>query len=175
MKTLVDCAQLVAAVGDAVIASNAAGDIVLWNPGAERMFGYSEAEAIGKQLDIITPERLRHRHWEGYHLSMATGTTKYGNDLLRVPAIHKDGRAMSIAFTVAMLFSNDGKASAVVAVIRDETARFNEDRATRKRIAELEAKLAASFGAEPESAALGKAAVAVNHDAPPVAVCMRPK
>ncbi len=175
MKTLVDCAQLVAAVGDAVIASNAAGDIVLWNPGAARMFGYTEAEAIGKQLDIITPERLRHRHWEGYHKSMATGTTKYGNDLLRVPAIHKDGRAMSIAFTVAMLFSDDGKANAVIAIIRDETARFNEDRATRKRIAELEAQLAASVGATPESAEPGKAAVAVNHDSPPAAVCMRPK
>ena len=170
MKTTIDCGQLVAAVGDAVIASDAAGDIVLWNAGAERMFGYSEAEAIGKQLDIITPERLRHRHWEGYHVSMATGTTKYGNDLLRVPAIHKDGRSMSIAFTVAMLFSGDGKANAVVAIIRDETARFNEDRATRKRIAELEALLVASNGAVSVTAAgVG------SDDAPPPAVCMRPK
>ena len=71
---------------------------------------------------------------------MATGTTKYGNDLLRVPATHKDGRAMSIAFTVAMLFGADGKVSAVVAVIRDDTARFNDDRALRKRLADAEAK-----------------------------------
>ena len=181
MKTLIDCAKLVAAVGDAVIASNAVGDIVLWNPGAERMFGYSEAEALGKQLDIITPERLRHRHWEGYHQSMATGTTKYGNDLLRVPAIHKDGRALSIAFTVAMLFSDDGKASSVIAIIRDETARFNEDRATRKRIAELEALAAANVGAasvtssESGSAASGQAAVSMSDGAPPTAGCMRPK
>jgi hypothetical protein len=75
---------------------------------------------------------------------MATGTTKYGNDLLRVPAVHKDGRAMSIAFTVAMLFTPDQKVSAVVAVIRDDTTRFNDDRALRKRLAELEAKIAAS-------------------------------
>ena len=64
---------------------------------------------------------------------MATGTTKYGNDLLRVPAMHKDGRALSIAFTVAMLFTPDSKVDAVVAIIRDETARFNEERALRKR------------------------------------------
>ena len=144
MNTTIDCHQLVAAIGDAVIASDAEGKIVLWNPGAERIFGWSEAEALGQTLDLITPERLRKRHWEGYDKSMATGTTKYGNDLLKVPALHKDGRQMSIAFTVAMLFDDQHKVSAVVAVIRDETARFNDDRALRKRVAELEAQLAAS-------------------------------
>ena len=143
MKTTIDCQQLVAAVGDAVIASDASGAIVLWNPGAQRMFGYTEEEALGQSLDLITPERLRNRHWEGYHKSMATGTTKYGNDLLRVPATHKDGRAMSIAFTVAMLFTPENKVDAIVAVIRDETVRFNDDRALRKRLAEAEAKVAA--------------------------------
>ena len=86
MNTTIDCQQLVAAIGDAVIASDAKGAIVLWNPGAERMFGHTEAEALGQSLDLITPERLRKRHWEGYDKSMATGTTRYGNDLLRVPA-----------------------------------------------------------------------------------------
>ena len=140
MDTTIDCHQLVAAVGDAIIASDASGVITLWNPGAVRMFGYAEAEALGQSLDLITPERLRPRHWEGYHKSMATGTTRYGNDLLRVPATHKDGRAMSIAFTVAMLFGPDQKVSAVVAIIRDETTRFAEERALKKRVAELEAQ-----------------------------------
>ncbi len=144
MKTSVDCQQIIAGIGDAVIVSDAGGAIILWNAAAERMFGYTEAEALGNSLDLITPERLRARHWEGYHKSMATGITKYGNDLLRVPAVHKDGRAMSIAFTVAMLFAPEQKVSAIVAVIRDETARFNEDRALKKRLAELEAAVAAA-------------------------------
>ena len=143
MNTAIDCQALVAAVGDAIIASDATGAITLWNPGAERMFGYTESEALGRSLDLITPERLRQRHWEGYHKSMDTGTTKYGNDLLRVPATHKDGRSMSIAFTVAMLFAPDGAVSAVVAVIRDETQRFQDERALRKRVAELEELAAA--------------------------------
>ena len=143
MNTAIDCKQLVASIGDAVVVSDANGVIVLWNAGAERMFGHSEAEALGKTLDIITPERLRARHWEGYDKSMATGTTKYGNDLLRVPAIHKDGRTMSIAFTVSMLFEADGKVGSIVAIIRDETIRFNEDRALRKRVTELEAQVTA--------------------------------
>jgi PAS domain S-box-containing protein len=143
MQTPVDCQQLVAAIGDAVIASDHSGAITLWNPGAERMFGYTEAEALGRNLDLITPDRLRKRHWDGYHKSMETGTTKYGNDLLRVPAIDKSGRAMSIAFTVAMLFDAQQQVSAVVAVIRDETSRFSEDRALRQRLTALEARLAA--------------------------------
>ena len=143
MNTAIDCKQLVASIGDAVVVSDANGVIVLWNAGAERMFGHSEAEALGKTLDIITPERLRQRHWEGYDKSMATGTTKYGNDLLRVPAIHKDGRTMSIAFSVAMLFEADGKVGSIVAIIRDETIRFAEDRALRKRVTELEAQVTA--------------------------------
>jgi len=144
MNTSIDCKQLVAAIGDAVIASDASGAITLWNAAATRLFGYSEEEALGRSLDLITPERLRARHWDGYHQSMATGTTKYGNDLLRVPATHKDGSALSIAFTVAMLYDEQHKVSAVIAVIRDDTQRFNDDRAMRKKIAELEARLASA-------------------------------
>ena len=72
------------------------------------------------------------------------GLEQYGNDLLRVPATHKDGRAMSIAFTVAMLFNPDQSVKAVVAIIRDETQRFNDDRALRKRLADAEARIAAA-------------------------------
>jgi PAS domain S-box-containing protein len=93
---------------------------------------------------MIIPERLRKRHGEGYEKSMRTGETRYGSSLLRVPALHKDGRTLSIAFSVAMLFSADRKVSAIVAIIRDETDRFNEERELRKRLAELEARLAAA-------------------------------
>jgi PAS domain S-box-containing protein len=142
MNSTIDCHALVASVGDAIMAADASGAITLWNPGAVRMFGYTEEEALGQSLDLITPERLRNRHWEGYNKSMATGTTRYGNELLRVPAVHKDGRAMSIAFTVAMLFTPENKVGSIVAIIRDETTRFNDDRALRKRVAELESQLA---------------------------------
>jgi hypothetical protein len=92
----------------------------------------------GKSLDIIIPQRQQQRHWDGYHKTMETGITKYGNDVLRVPAVHKDGHTLSIAFTVAMLHTPDGKISAIVAVVRDESARFAEDRALKKRLTELE-------------------------------------
>ena len=122
---------------------DAKGDIILWNAAAERMFGYSQAEALGQSLDLIIPERLRKSHWDGYHHTMATGVTKYGNDVLRVPAIDKAGQPLSIAFTVAMLYTPDRAVSAIISVIRNDTVRFGEERAMRKRVAELESKLAA--------------------------------
>jgi PAS domain S-box-containing protein len=143
MTHTIDYEQLVNAIGDAVIVSDASGAITLWNPAAERMFGFTQSETLGKSLDLIIPERLRGRHWDGYHKTMATGETRYGHDLLKVPAVDKAGRSMSIAFTVALLHSPQGEITGIVAIIRDETARFQEDRALRKRIAELEASASA--------------------------------
>ncbi|MDE1182429.1 PAS domain-containing protein [Paraburkholderia sp.] len=140
METGIDYAQLVSAIGDAIVISDASGAITLWNPAAERMFGFTEAEALGKSLDLIIPERLRGRHWDGYQKTMASGQTRYGNDVLRVPAIDSQGRSLSIAFTVALLYSPAHELTGIVAVIRDETSRFQEERALRKRVTELEAQ-----------------------------------
>ncbi|HUS95160.1 MAG TPA: PAS domain-containing protein [Hyphomicrobiaceae bacterium] len=141
MPANLDFTALIAAFGDAVVVCDAEGAIILWNPGAERMFGYSEAEALGRSLDLIIPDRLRQRHWNGYHKTMATGVTRYGNDVLRVPAINKAGDGLSISFTVALLTGDCGEVTGIASVIRDETAKFQEDRKLRKRLAELEAKV----------------------------------
>ena len=143
MASDINLNALVAAIGDAVMVCDAHGAILLWNPACERMFGHTEAEVLGKTMDMIIPERLRKRHWEGYEKTMATGITKYGHDVLRVPAIDKQGNALSIAFTVAMLYGADGKVSAIASIIRDETVRFNDERALKKRVAELEAQVGA--------------------------------
>jgi PAS domain S-box-containing protein len=144
MAAALDLRALFDAIGDAVIVCDAAGVVIFWNPAAERMFGHTQAEAMGQRMDMIIPERLRKRHWEGYDKSMETGITKYGHDVLRVPAVDKAGRSMSIAFTVCMLVDDAGKVTACASVIRDESARFAEDRALRKRLAELEAMLPAA-------------------------------
>ena len=134
-----DTEQFVRATGDAIVAADSDGSIVMWNPAAERIFGYRESDALGRSLDLIIPERLRQRHWDGYRQVMHTGHTKYGTDVLRVPAVHKDGRALSIAFTVTLLPTPDGQGRVIVATIRDETARWKEERALRQRLAEVEA------------------------------------
>lgn len=142
MHTTIDTTQLVWAVGDGVVAANADGKVVLWNPACERIFGFSAAEAVGQSLDIIVPQRQQQRHWDGFTKTMKTGETRYGNDVLRVPAVHKDGHSLSIAFTVALLKKPDGTVGAIVAVVRDESARFAEDRALRQKLMELERQVA---------------------------------
>ena len=141
MQSNVDLKQLVAGAGDAIMVADAQGAITLWNQAAERIFGFTEAEALGKSLDLIIPERQRGRHWDGYQKTMDTGITKYGADLLRVPALHKEGHTLSIALTVSMLFSEDRKVTGIVAIVRDETARFAEERKLRARLVEVEAKI----------------------------------
>jgi PAS domain S-box-containing protein len=134
-----DAARLLDTLSDAVIVADSTGRITYWNAAATRMFGYEAHEALGRTLELITPERLRHRHNVGFDKSMETGTTRYGNDLLRVPAMHKEGKPLSIAFTVAMMFDDRGKASGVAAVIRDETVRFQEERELKRKLAAFEA------------------------------------
>ena len=136
-----DPAQFVRATGDAIIAADGNESIIFWNAAAERIFGYTEAEALGRSLHLIIPERLRERHSQGYSHVMKTGESRYGSDLLRVPAMHKDGRALSIAFTVALLRVPDDASWIIAATIRDETARWQEERALRKQIADLEARV----------------------------------
>ena len=140
LETLTACEQFIEALGDAVIICDSDGVIRLWNAAAERLFGFTQAEALGSSLDLIIPERLRERHWNGYTKAMESGETRYSHDLLRVPAVHKDGRVLSIAFTVSLLFTTERKVKGIVAVIRDETKRFAEERDLRKRLAELEGK-----------------------------------
>ena len=138
MSKAPDIEAFVRAAADAIIAAGADGKIVFWNSAAARIFGFAADEALGQSLDLIIPERFRARHWEGYRQVMATGTTKYQSEVLRVPALHKDGKALSIAFSVTLLESPDGQGRTIVAIVRDETARWNDERELRRRLAELE-------------------------------------
>ncbi|HWO42608.1 MAG TPA: PAS domain-containing protein [Candidatus Eisenbacteria bacterium] len=137
-----DFGAFLEAAGDAIVAAAPDGKIVFWNAAAERIFGYRRSEALGQSLDLIIPERFRQRHWEGYQRVMASGETRYGADVLRVPALHKGGRRLSISFTVTLMRSPARQIEAMVAIVRDETARWEEEQALRKRVAELEAKSA---------------------------------
>jgi PAS domain S-box-containing protein len=122
---------------DAIIAADRDGIIRLWNPGAERIFGHAAADAIGQSLDLIIPERLRVRHWQGYGGTIATGKSRYGEgDLLSVPALHKTGATISIEFTIVPLRDTSSVIIAIVAIIRDVTKRFEEMRQLKRRLAE---------------------------------------
>lgn len=132
------CQQIINGVGDAFIFSDRDGVIRLWSPGAEIVFGYPADRAIGQSLDIIVPERLRRRHWDGYQETMRTGVTRYARDLLAVPAIRSDGQRISIEFTIALVRDAEGTLIGAGAVIRDVTARWLKDKALKERLSVLE-------------------------------------
>jgi PAS domain S-box-containing protein len=138
-------AQLVAELADAVVIADPDGIIVFWNQAATSLFGWDAAEAIGTSLELIIPQRLRQRHNAGYSRVMETGHTDYGNRLLEVPAVHRDGRPLSVAFTVTLLRRpGHQQPDGIAAVIRDDTERWQERRRTRQRLAELEARAEAT-------------------------------
>ena len=131
------CPRLVADCPDAVIYADASGHIRYWNGAATRIFGFDENEAVGARLDLIIPERLRTKHWEGYDNVMGGAASRYGKaELLAVPAMHKDGRQISVEFTILPLHEA-GRPVGIVAFLRDTTARFEEIRALRRELAAL--------------------------------------
>lgn len=135
-------AQLVQSLADAVIVADPEGTITFWNDAAVALFGWSADDAVGRPLDIIIPERLRRRHGDGYRRVMETGHTRYGDRLLEVPAVHRDGHSFSIAFTVTLLKrTGERQPFAIAAVLRDDTQRWQRSRDDRARIAALEAQL----------------------------------
>jgi PAS domain S-box-containing protein len=127
---------LVREAPDAIVYADAQGTITFWNRGAERIFGFSESEAVGKSLDIIIPENFRRRHWGGFAETIRTGKTRYGSgDVLAVPALRKDGTRISIEFTILPFPDRTGRILGMAAILRDVSQRFEELKRLRNEAA----------------------------------------
>lgn len=138
------CRKLVTNAPDAIIYADADGLIRFWNAGAERIFGFSQPDAIGKSLDIIIPERFRERHWDGYARTVRTGVTRYGaGDILAVPAIRKDGLRISVEFTILPFTGREGQVIGIAAILRDVSVRFDEMKGLREKLAAAQARTSA--------------------------------
>jgi PAS domain S-box-containing protein len=134
--------QLIDEAPDAMLISDKEGIIRFWNKGAEQMFGHTPAEAVGQSLDLIIPENLRPRHWEGYHRVMATGETKYKTGLLSSPGIRKDGSRVSLEFSMVLLHDETGAMQGCASVMRDVTQHWQKEKELKERLADCETKLA---------------------------------
>lgn len=131
-------APLLEQLPDAVIFSDPDGTIRAWNAAAERTFGFSREEALGANLDIIIPERFREAHWRGFERALADKQTKYVGQSLPTRSHKKDGTQIVIEMSFAIVLIGDNAIGAL-ATARDITARFEKERADRKRLQELEA------------------------------------
>lgn len=127
---------------DAILISDREGVISFWNSGAELMFGYSATEAVGQSLDLIIPENLRGRHWEGYRRVIASGETKYKTGLLSSPGIRKDGSRISLEFSMVLLRDEAGQMQGCASIMRDVTERWKKEKELKERLTACETKLA---------------------------------
>lgn len=142
MKTTIDLPRLYEKIvedsSDAILFADRQGIIRLWNIGAEWMFGFTAREAIGQSLDLIIPENLRARHWEGYYRVMETGETKYKTGLLSSPGQHKNGSRISLEFAMTIVRGDDENILGCSAVLRDITARWQKEKELKERLKILE-------------------------------------
>lgn len=132
--------QIATLARDAILFADEQGLIRTWNKGAEAIFGYSAAEALGQSLELIIPENLRQRHNEGYAATIQSGHSKYGSDLLSVPAVHKDGHRLFCDFSIVMIKDDAGKMLGVASIMRDTTAQKAREKEMREKIKSLEPK-----------------------------------
>ena len=134
--------QIIENSQDAILFANRDGIIDLWNSGAEAIFGYKKEEVRGKSLDLIVPEKLRQRHWDGYKKVMKTGKSRYGKELLKVPAIRKDGTSISVEFTIVLVRNQRNEIMGTAAIIRDATERWKQEKELKQKLKLLESRLA---------------------------------
>jgi PAS domain S-box-containing protein len=132
---------LIEQLADAVIFADRGGLIQLWNAGAQAVFGYSEDEALGQGLDMLIPERLRPGHWTGFDAAIETGQMKHGRESMTTRSMHKDGSDLYVDLSFALVKDASGDVLGAVAVARDITKRFQAERESRRRLAELEERV----------------------------------
>ena len=94
---------------DGVIFADRQGVIQIWNNAAVDLFGYLPKEAIGRSLDIIIPEHLRHAHWESFGKAVASGHTKHGRRALKTRATHKAGQKLYVSLAFSVVKDREGK------------------------------------------------------------------
>ena len=130
--------RIVEQTTDAIIFADREGLIRIWNQGAESVFGFPAGEVLGKSLDVIIPEELRKKHWEGYGKAIETGRTRLGSRVLTTRSCHKDGSRLYVDLSFAVIVDDSGHAEGTLAIGRNVTERYLADKTLRKHAAELE-------------------------------------
>jgi PAS domain S-box-containing protein len=76
---------------DAIVSSDESGRIILWNPAAERMFGYTKEEALGMYIHNLIPDEFRERHRRGFERFIKTQKPVLIGKTVEVKGLRKDG------------------------------------------------------------------------------------
>lgn len=132
-------------VAEAVIVADADGRIVLWNPAAERLFGYEAADVLGQNVKLIIPEEYRELHESGLAGYRASGHGAYldAHRTLELPALRKSGEVAAVELTLSSVEGARTPGRFVLAIIRDVTDRKRAERETLERMQAEQGRLEA--------------------------------
>ncbi|MEO7275743.1 MAG: PAS domain S-box protein, partial [Vicinamibacterales bacterium] len=126
-------AAVLESVLDSIITTDAHGTVLEFNSAAERTFGYTKAEAVGRRLvDLIVPLRFRDQHRDGLARYLATGAGPLVGQVVETVALKSDGVEIPVELAITAIRS--GLDTSFTSVLRDITARLQAD-ATRARLA----------------------------------------
>ena len=125
--------DIVACMHEAVILADLKGVVVVWNHGAETLFGFTADEAIGQTVDLIIPEKMRKAHWDGFNKAVEHGDTLSAKGSRMTRALQKSGEPLYVDMSFAMVRNAAGELTGSIAVARDATARFMAERAARQQ------------------------------------------
>lgn len=125
--------EVLAGIADGVIVADRTGTITLWNEGAAAIFGFAASETLGKNLDLIIPEKLRAAHWRGFNAAIERGATTGGSRARVTRGLHKNpDQPLYVEMTFAIVTGADGSVAGSVAVARDITEKHLKAREERK-------------------------------------------
>ena len=129
---------VLAAALDCIVAMDAEGHVLEWNPAAERTFGWSAAEAIGREMaDLIVPPALRERHRAGLARFVAGGDPVLLDQRIEIAAVRRDGQEIPVELTITAIEAEASGTPVFLGYLRDISARIGAEeelRASRARI-----------------------------------------
>ena len=115
---------------DAIISADARGDVIFWNQGAMRIFGYREEEILGRSLTLLIPERYRELHLKALERVHETGRTQLTGQVVELSGLRRDGTEFPLEISLASWVV--GGRRYFSAVIRDVTERKEAEERTRR-------------------------------------------
>jgi PAS domain S-box-containing protein len=124
---------------DAIVSADQRGNIIAWNTGAERIFGYQEAEVLGKPFTMLMPERYQHAHEQGLERMREGGEAKILGKTTELAGHRKSGQEFPLELSLSGWKTGEG--AFYTGIIRDITERKHAEEALQALTASLEQKV----------------------------------
>ncbi|MEX2493220.1 MAG: PAS domain-containing sensor histidine kinase [Nitrospirales bacterium] len=147
--------SVVQSTDEGIISLNGQGEVMLWNKGAETLFGFSEGEMQGQPLERIIPERFRLAFHAAINRASQIGGKIIPEEMRELTGLRKDGSEFPLDLSLG--YWHQGREIFFMGIVRDITARKQAEKVLRQRESELQQN-------QEELRALGAQLISVQED-----------